>query len=100
MTTKQLKDLIETPPVHRTPDYVPLCKLALEISEFADAANVPDNTDKRAMNFAYNVIDEIAAQVARAKAALALLKTAVTALTVPPADPPAKAGKKSATDPQ
>jgi hypothetical protein len=87
MTTKQLQDLIEKPPVHITPDFVPLCKLALEVAQFADDAGVPNNTEQRPMKFAHNVIDEITAQVNRARTALASSKSAAVTPAAPPAAP-------------
>lgn len=97
MTTKQLQELIRKPPVHRTPDYLPLCNLALEVSKFADAVEAPEDTQQRALNFSYNVIEEITAQLHRVfekvkpekPAAPESAPPAVVAPTAPPVETPA-----------
>ena len=71
MTSKDLKDAKDALPIMRTPNYLPLLSVAHELAQLGDALKCAENTEAHPLTRDHEVIDEIAAQLARVREKLA-----------------------------
>lgn len=84
MTTKSLKAQFDAPPKQRTPFYLPLCALAVELAQLADSLGAAEDAVTRPLVFDYNLVEEAAVQVRRVRVALEASKKPAPDPTAPP----------------